>query len=128
MFHPTWVSKFLWETLLKRDKFKVYSTIVRKPSGLMGLESRKCLLITSLALLKMVDKTQWKRQLLIPISGFPVTVDGKVSMSEKTICKWVPVPPTFLRHPPLDPACPPPLFKIFVSPPLFSVPPPFKVF
>ena len=35
-------------------------------------------------------------------------------------------PPSFLRHPPLHPACP--LFKIFVSPPLFSVPLPFKVF
>ena len=33
----------------------------------------------------------------------------------------------FFRHPPLDPI-PPPLFKIFVSPLLFSVPPPFKVF
>ena len=32
----------------------------------------------------------------------------------------------FLRHLPLDPPCqlPPPLFKIFVSPPLFSVLPP----
>ena len=30
--------------------------------------------------------------------------------------------PLPLRHPPLDPAC-----KIFVSPPFFSVPPPFKV-
>ena len=40
--------------------------------------------------------------------------------------KGVPAPP-LLRHPPLDPACPP-LFKIFVSPPLFSVPPPFKLF
>ena len=26
------------------------------------------------------------------------------------------------------PSLPPPLFKIFVSPPLFSIPPPFKVF
>ena len=34
----------------------------------------------------------------------------------------------FLRRPSLDPACPPPLFKIFVSPPLFSVLPSFKVF
>ena len=32
-----------------------------------------------------------------------------------------------LRHPPFGSACPP-LFKIFVSPPLFSVPPPFEVF
>ena len=37
--------------------------------------------------------------------------------------KGIPVPPPFLRHPPLihlplDPVCPP----------LFSVPPPFKVF
>ena len=40
--------------------------------------------------------------------------------------KGIPAPHHFLRHPPLDPACP--LFKIFVSPPLFSVPPPFKVF
>ena len=58
MFHPAWVGKFLWETLLKGDKFKVYSTIVRKLSGVMGPESHKCLLITSLAVLKMVDKTQ----------------------------------------------------------------------
>ena len=37
------------------------------------------------------------------------------------------VPTTLLiRHPPLDPACP--LFKIFVSPSIFSVPSPFKVF
>ena len=35
--------------------------------------------------------------------------------------------PFFLRHLTLDPACAP-LFKIFVSPPLFSVPPAFKVF
>ena len=34
-------------------------------------------------------------------------------------------PLTFLRQPPLDAACP--LFKIFVFPPLFFVPPPFKV-
>ena len=32
-----------------------------------------------------------------------------------------------LKHPPLNPACPP-SFKIFVSTPLFSIPPPFKVF
>ena len=32
--------------------------------------------------------------------------------------------PLFLRHPHLDPTCP--LFKIFVSPPLFFVPPPIK--
>ena len=32
-----------------------------------------------------------------------------------------------LEHPPLNPACPP-SFKIFVSTPLFSIPPPFKVF
>ena len=38
----------------------------------------------------------------------------------------IPAPPPFLRHPSLDPACP--LFKIFVYPPLFSVPPPFKIF
>ena len=31
------------------------------------------------------------------------------------------------RHPLLAPSCPH-LFKIFVSPPQFSVPPPFKVF
>ena len=30
--------------------------------------------------------------------------------------------------PTLDPACTPPPFKNFVSPPLFSVPPPVKVF
>ena len=40
--------------------------------------------------------------------------------------KGIPASPPFLRHPPLDPACP--LFKIFVCPPLFSVPSPFKVF
>ena len=40
--------------------------------------------------------------------------------------KGIPAPPPFLRPPPLDPACP--LFKIFVYPPLFSVPPTFKVF
>ena len=34
--------------------------------------------------------------------------------------------PLPLRHPSLDPACP--LFKIYISPPLFSVPPTFKVF
>ena len=39
--------------------------------------------------------------------------------------KGVPAP-SFLRHPPLKPACP--LFKIFVSTLLFSIPPPFKVF
>ena len=39
--------------------------------------------------------------------------------------KEVPAPP-FLKHPPLDPACL--LFKMFVSPPLFSVPPSFKLF
>ena len=35
--------------------------------------------------------------------------------------------PPSLRHRPLDPACRP-LFKIFVPPPLFSFPLPFKVF
>ena len=41
--------------------------------------------------------------------------------------KGIPAPPPFLRlPPPLDPACP--LFKIFVYPPLFSVPPLLKVF
>ena len=40
--------------------------------------------------------------------------------------KGISASPPFLRHPPLDPACP--RFKIFVCPPLFSVPPPFKVF
>ena len=38
-----------------------------------------------------------------------------------------PLPRHFLRHPSLDPACPL-VFKIFASPPLFSVLPPFKVF
>ena len=42
------------------------------------------------------------------------------------IGKGIPAPLPFLRHPPLDPACP--LFKIFVCPSLFSVPAPFKVF
>ena len=42
--------------------------------------------------------------------------------------KGVPAsPPSFLRHPSLDPARPP-LFKIFVTPPFFSVSPSFKVF
>ena len=41
--------------------------------------------------------------------------------------------PSFSRHRPLDSTCPlppppPPLFKIFVSSPLFSVPTAFKVF
>ena len=40
--------------------------------------------------------------------------------------KGIPAPPPFLRHPRLDPACC--LFKIFVCPPLFSGPTPFKVF
>ena len=39
--------------------------------------------------------------------------------------KGVPAPP-ILTHPPLEPACP--LFKIFVFPPPFSVPPPLKLF
>ena len=39
--------------------------------------------------------------------------------------KEIPASP-LLRYPPLDPACP--LFKIFVCPPLFSVPTPFKIF
>ena len=43
------------------------------------------------------------------------------------IRKGVPAPPTFLRQPPLDPACPP-FLKIFLSLSLFSVPPHFKVF
>ena len=42
------------------------------------------------------------------------------------IRKGVPASP-FLRHPPVDPGCSP-LFKIFVSPVLFSAPLPFKVF
>ena len=40
--------------------------------------------------------------------------------------KGIPGLPIFLRHPLLDTACP--LFKISVCPPLFSVPPSFKVF
>ena len=40
--------------------------------------------------------------------------------------KGIPAPPPFLRSPSLDPACP--LFKIFLYPPLFSVPPLLKVF
>ena len=39
--------------------------------------------------------------------------------------------PRFLKHPPFNPACPlshPLRFKVFVSLPLFSSPPPFKVF
>ena len=32
------------------------------------------------------------------------------------------------QSPPLGPSCPLSLFKIFISPPLFSVPPHFKVF
>ena len=50
-----------------------------------------------------------------------------------SVCGRGPGPlPSFLRYPPLDPACPsmwPLLFKIFVSSPLFFVTnPPFKVF
>ena len=41
------------------------------------------------------------------------------------VCKGASAPP-FLRHPFLKPGCP--LFKIFVSPPPFSVPPTFKLF
>ena len=40
--------------------------------------------------------------------------------------KGIPAPLSFLRHAPLDPACP--LFKIYVWPPLFSVPPLSNVF
>ena len=39
--------------------------------------------------------------------------------------KEIPALSPFLRHPPVDPACP--IFKIFVCPPLFSFPPLFKV-
>ena len=46
---------------------------------------------------------------------------------EGIVRKGVPAP-LLLRHPALDLVCPPPIFKIFVFPPLFSVPPPFKVF
>ena len=47
-------------------------------------------------------------------------------VSPLIVCIWVPVPPLpFLRHPPLHLACSR-LFKIFVSPPLVSVPPHFK--
>ena len=49
-----------------------------------------------------------------------------VGYNPPIFCKGVPAPP-FLRHLPLNPASPP-LFKIFVSPPLFSVPSSFKVF
>ena len=45
------------------------------------------------------------------------------------VCKGLPAPPpppSFLRQPPLDLVCP--LFEIFVSLLLFSVPPSFKVF
>ena len=41
------------------------------------------------------------------------------------VCKGVPALP-FWRHWSLDPACP--LFKIFISPSLISIAPPFKVF
>ena len=50
--------------------------------------------------------------------GFPFIID--------IVGKGIPAPPLFLRHLPLDPACP--LFKVFVYPPLSSVPLPFKVF
>ena len=46
-------------------------------------------------------------------------------LKSNIVCKGVPAPP-FLRHSPLDPGCP--LYKIFVSPLLFSVSPPYKVF
>ena len=50
--------------------------------------------------------------------GFPFIID--------IVGKGIPAPPPFLRLPPLDPACL--HFKMFVYPPLFSVPLPFKVF
>ena len=50
------------------------------------------------------------------------------SIQEWTIVrKGVPAP-LFLRHPPLNTACRLPPFLTFVSPPLFSLPLPFKVF
>ena len=44
------------------------------------------------------------------------------------VCKGIPAlpPPSILRHPPLEPACL--LFKTFVSPFLFSITSPMKVF
>ena len=54
----------------------------------------------------------------------PCKIDGDW---EPTIAhKDVPAPTPILRQPPLDSVCP--LFKIFFSPSLFSVPPRFKVF
>ena len=35
------------------------------------------------------------------------------------VCKGVPAPHPFLRHPPLDPACPPPFFKFLFPLPSF---------
>ena len=70
-FQPSWVNKFWSVAPLKRDASKAYYNIfVRKVSGLMGLESHKCPFITSLTVLKMVDKTQTKNQLFIPINEF----------------------------------------------------------
>ena len=53
-------------------------------------------------------------------NGFTQTPTSPSSSTPHLVCKGVPASP-FLRHPPLEPTCP--LFKIFVSPPLFSVPP-----
>ena len=58
-------------------------------------------------------------------NGFTQTPTPAPSSTPPLVLKGVPVPP-FLRHSPLEPACP--LFKIFLSPPLFSIPPLFKLF
>ena len=53
----------------------------------------------------------------------------KTGSKEGIVHKGVPAPPPLLlfKAPTLWPSLSP-LFKIFISPPLFSVPPPFKVF
>ena len=59
-------------------------------------------------------------------SGFKLRDCYKSCLQKALACnvnivhEGVPTPPSFLMHPLLDPACP--LFKIFVSPPLFSFP------
>ena len=62
---------------------------------------------------------------LIYVNSLIVIKNYILTLLLTIVRKGVPAPP-FLRHPLLGPLCP--LFKIFVSPLLFSVPPSFKVF
>ena len=50
-----------------------------------------------------------------------------IEQNKLIVHKGIPASCPFLRHPLLDPDSPP-FFKIFVFPPFFSFPPPFKVF